>query len=111
MGRAKRLFIIGLMVMALPHLGFVGMIENIIYFTFGLIIFISAYGIYMEKKNNSEKISQVVEPKIEIKKTATRTRAPRKIPSPYLPPIATIPPPLETNGFVFVKKREDKAHS
>ena len=97
--------------MALPHLGFVGMIENIIYFTFGLIILITSYGIYAEKKKLSEVSIPESEAKKVIKKAVTRTRAPRKIPSPYLPPVATIPPPLETNGFVFIKKREDNAHS
>ncbi len=113
MARAKRLFVIGILVMVLPHLGFAGMVENIIYFCFGLLILVSAYGMYLEKKKSevvSEKVEKHEEP-VYKKPVATRTRAPRKIPSPYLPPVATVPPPLETNGFVFIKKKEDKTHS
>lgn len=104
MGRAKRLFLIGLLVMALPHLGFIGMIENAIYFAFGFIILVSAYGLYLEKK-------KAVEPKVVIQKPATtRTRAPKKIPSPYLPPLVKETAPLESNGFVFIKKKDTAVH-
>lgn len=115
MAGAKRLFIVGILVMALPHLGFIGMIENIIYFVFGLLILVSAYGIYLEKKKISTVAVQNEEVKIypvaQTKKPVARIRTQRKIPSPYLPPVAAVEAPNDNNGFVFIKKKEDKAHS
>lgn len=90
--------------MALPHLGFSGMVENAVYFGFGFIILISAYSLYIEKK-------KAAEPKIVVQKpVAVRKRAEKKIPSPYLPPLVKETPPLESNGFVFIKKKDTAVH-
>ncbi len=106
MTQAKLLFLIGLLVMALPHLGFVGILENIIYFAFGLIILISAYSTYLDKKKRAEPPAS-----LPVKSRTTRTRSIKKVPSPYLPPLVKEAPPEQSTGFVFVKKREDKTFS
>lgn len=111
MGRAKWLFILGLVVMALPHLGFVGLVEKAISFGIGLLVVVSAYSYYIERHKSAEPRIQPVE--APVKKSATpptRTRAPRKIPSPYLPPLVKETPPAQTDGFVFIKRKDKALH-
>lgn len=109
MGRAKWLFILGLVVMALPHLGFVGLLEKAVSFGLGLLVVISAYSYYIEHRKSIEpRVRHVEEP---VKKaTTTRARAPRKIPSPYLPPLVKETPPVQSDGFVFIKRKDKAIH-
>lgn len=111
MGRTQRLFLIGLLVMVLPHLGFTGMVENIIYFSCGFLILISAYSLHLQKKGPVVAEAVKKTRAASAKAAPVRTRAIKKIPSPYLPPLVKETPPVETNGFVFIKRTENEPHA
>lgn len=111
MARAKWLFILGLIVMALPHLGFVGLVEKATSFGLGLLVVASAYTYFIEQRKSTVQVVRSEEALVKKSAAAsTRVRAPRKIPSPYLPPLVKEIPPVQSDGFVFIKRKDKAIH-
>ena len=92
MSREKTLFIIAILIMVLPHLGFPNLVERITLLIFGLIILIFAYSLYFDKKKKVKRPT--------VKKASV---------SP-MPPLAKKEITPDTSGFVFVKKSDDKSN-
>lgn len=91
MSREKSLFIIAILIIILPHLGFPNLVERISLLVLGLIIVGFAYGLYFEKRKKPVR-------KAAVKRTSV---AP-------MPPLAKKEVQQDTSGFVFVKRAEDK---
>ncbi len=91
MTREKTLFIIAILVMVLPHLGFPNLVERISLLILGLIIMIFAYTLYFDRK-----------------KKVVRKPATKKVSVSPMPPLAKKEVPVDTSGFVFVKKAPEK---
>jgi hypothetical protein len=92
MSREKTLFIIAILVMVLPHLGFPNLVERISLLILGLIIMIFAYSLYFDRK-----------------KKVVRKPATKKVSVSPMPPLAKKEVPVaDTSGFVFVKKAPEK---
>ena len=99
-------FIIGVVIVALPHLCFSGIVEQAVSFAAGLAVIISAYASVPHAKR-----AEITRTQAAAKKaSAPRARVPKKIPSPYLPPLVKEEAPADVNGFVFIKRKDPVTH-
>lgn len=107
MSKEKILFILGILVIALPHLGFPSGLEKIIFAVFGIIIILISYAFFFRSKN--------ITPERAVKKTRQPSvRKPRSTVAPMAIPEektetvqeADIQQPEENTGFTFVKRND-----
>lgn len=91
MTREKFLFILGIIVIALPNLGFPNFTEKIIFLVLGLGIIIIAYGYYFAKTKKVAKPVRVSKPK-----SVATLEEPVANPRPQTKE--------EMTGFTFIKR-------
>lgn len=92
--------------MAFPHLGFSSIVEQAVSFAAGIALIITAYATAPQAKQVPGHQTHTTAKKTQ----AVRTRVPKKIPSPYLPPMVKETPPAGANGFVFIKRGDSVTH-
>ncbi len=110
MSKEKILFILGILVIALPHLGFPNGLEKIIFAVFGITIVLISYAFFFRSKN--------IAPERAIKKTRQPSvRKPRTTIAPAITPEekeektesvqeTATQQPEENTGFTFVKRND-----
>jgi hypothetical protein len=91
MSREKTLFIIALLVMAVPHLGLTNLLEDVVLFALGLVILVISYGMYLSKKKS------VVKKPIPRKKITTPSET-------FMPPLVKKGTVEGETGFKVIKR-------
>lgn len=121
MKREKALFILAVLVMMIPNLGFTSMIEKIAYAAIGIILILIAYGIHFDKKRKIAKEKMIVaepvrEPAAQFEHQAkprrTYIRREKPTPAPIIQEesiddvIVEAPKPKtpDSYGFTYVKR-------
>ncbi len=95
MSREKLLFVLGIVVIALPNLGFPNLTEKIIFLVLGLGIIIIAYGYYFSK------------PKRVVK--SIRTAKSKSVQATEELPVNPTPQTKEEiTGFTFIKRNGEE---
>lgn len=109
MSKEKFLFILGILVIALPHLGFPNGLEKIIFAVFGITTVLISYAFFFRSKN--------IAPERAIKKTRQPSvRKPRTTIAPAITPEeeektesvqeTATQQSEENTGFTFVKRND-----